>query len=194
MSTPGFYDDLEATLAEAWALLTRGVHDRQAPAHLLCVATTDEHGLPALRTVVLRRCSPQARQLVFHTDTRSAKWRQLERHPALALLVYDPRHKIQLRLSGRAVLEHEGAQIDSLWASLAPMSQHCYGVSQAPGSLAADPQAALQRAAEPAGRAHFGLVTVRVQTLEWLFLAARGHRRARFDWRDDGWEKTWLVP
>jgi pyridoxamine 5'-phosphate oxidase len=194
MSLPGFYDDLEATLAEAWALLARGVHDRHAPAHLLHVASTDEQGLPALRTVVLRRCSPQARQLVFHTDTRSAKWRQLQQRPALALLVYDPRHKIQLRLDGRARLEHEGAEIDSLWASMAPMSRHCYGVSQAPGTAAADPQAALHRAAEPAGRAHFGPVTVQVDALEWLYLAAQGHRRARFDWRDDGWEKTWLVP
>lgn len=196
MSATAFYDDLDASLAQAWALLVRGVHDRHAPAHLLGVATTDAQGLPELRTVVLRRCSPQARQLVFHTDRRSAKWQQLQQRPQLALLVYDPQHKIQLRLRGSARLEHEGAAIDSLWASMAAMSQQCYGVGQPPGTPAPDPHTALAGGCGPAapGRAHFGLVEVEVTSLEWLYLAAAGHRRARFDWQGQGWEKTWLVP
>jgi hypothetical protein len=44
------------------------------------------------------------------------------------------------------------------------------------------------------GRPNFCAVLVRADTLEFLYLDRRGHRRAR--WRRDGeeWAGTWLVP
>jgi hypothetical protein len=45
------------------------------------------------------------------------------------------------------------------------------------------------------GRERFCAVDIEVESLEWLYLAAHGHRRARFRRRGDGSvEAGWLVP
>jgi hypothetical protein len=46
-----------------------------------------------------------------------------------------------------------------------------------------------------AGRAVFRVILLRFDRLDWLELAAAGHRRARFVWRAEGApDATWLVP
>ena len=45
------------------------------------------------------------------------------------------------------------------------------------------------------GYGNFAVVIVRLDSLEWLFLAGEGHRRARFGWvTDGGLTSTWLAP
>jgi hypothetical protein len=41
---------------------------------------------------------------------------------------------------------------------------------------------------------HFSAITLTFARMEWLWLAAEGHRRALFTWTPDGAEATWLVP
>ncbi|MEL7049917.1 MAG: pyridoxamine 5'-phosphate oxidase family protein, partial [Pseudomonadota bacterium] len=92
---PDFYNDLDLTLSQIWRRLERGVADRRSPFHTPTVATMRRaDGLPNLRTVVLRACEHQDRQLTFHTDARSEKCRELRANPAIALHVYDPQAKI----------------------------------------------------------------------------------------------------
>ena len=33
-----------------------------------------------------------------------------------------------------------------------------------------------------------------IKSIEWLYLAAKGHRRAFFDLNNDNVEKKWLIP
>ena len=51
---PPFFDDLDASLAHAWRLLTRGVNDRRSGFHTPAIVTVGLDGAPAMRTVVLR--------------------------------------------------------------------------------------------------------------------------------------------
>jgi 3-hydroxyisobutyrate dehydrogenase len=46
------------------------------------------------------------------------------------------------------------------------------------------------------GRKNFGVIQVRVQSLDWLNLNAHGHRRAKFTYDEAGKmeRSTWLVP
>jgi len=41
---------------------------------------------------------------------------------------------------------------------------------------------------------HFAVIDTRVDFLEWLWLASDGHHRARFEWHEHTWQRTWLVP
>ena len=78
-------------------------------------------------------------------------------------------------------------------------------VIPAPGQAVDAPTSGLEPALEgvkptpeqvaPA-RAHFAVLLVEVQTIEWLYLAHDGHRRAIFDWDPDRnrWDGRWLVP
>ena len=149
-------------------------------------------GSPTIRTVVLRGCDVDARTLRFHTDTRSGKIAELAANPLAAMHFYDAGAKIQLRLGVRLSLL-DGAAYDAAWAATRPMSRECYQVTQAPGSRLDDPYAvAFDAAATQDGEDHFVPVLAAVERMEWLYLAARGHRRALFDFTAD--DMSWLVP
>lgn len=189
---PDWYDDLDGSLAEAWRLLVRGAADRRSPIHTIAVATIDTEGRPSVRTVVLRAVDPDAWRLRFHTDLRSRKLADLARQPTLAILAYHPQAKIQLRLDGRAhVLASEEAS--PIWAEVTPHGRECYRVASAPGTPISS--AAEGAVMDADGRERFCAVDIEVESLEWLYLAAQGHRRARFRRRGDGSvDAGWLVP
>ncbi len=189
---PGFADDLDETLAEAFRLLARGVADRRSSFHTPTLATIAADGAPSLRTLVLRGFDAPSRTLRLHTDARSAKFAELERDPRAALHGYDAGAHIQLRLTGEATLHSGDAEADAAWARATPNSRLVYAQEAAPGTALTDP--ALPPFTGDA-RVHFATVALRFHSLEWLWLAASGHRRARFTW--DGEARTgaeWRAP
>lgn len=190
---PGFADDLEETLAEAFRLLSRGVADRRSSFHTPCLGTVAADGAPRLRTVVLRGFDPASRTLRLHTDRRSGKAAEILGNPAVMLHGYDPAAQVQLRLSGRATLHAEDAVADAAWGASRPFSRLCYAVAEAPGTPCAAPPPAPHD--HEGGRAHFAAVLIVFDRLEWLWLCADGHRRARFAWDAEGRrDACWLVP
>ena len=192
---PAFYDDLEGSLAEAWRLIGRGVADRRSPFHTPAVATTRPDGSPALRTVVLRGAVPAGWTLRFHTDVRSAKFAELRADPRVALHFYDPGRKVQIRIDGRAQLL-TGGPASEIWAAMKPHSRACYRAESGPGKALDAPPPAPHGGAESDewGRENFAVVSVAAARLEWLYLAARGHRRARFERDERRLSATWLAP
>lgn len=187
---PAFADDLAATLAEAFALLARGVADRRSPFHTPTLATIGLDGAPRARTLVLRGFDPAARTLRLHTDARSAKAQEVLADPRAALHAYDARAQVQIRLQGRVTLHRADALADAAWAGSRPFSRMCYAVEPGPGSPAALPPPAPR---DPeAGRAHFTTLLFAFDRLEWLWLDAAGHRRALFTFGPD--DAGWLVP
>lgn len=189
---PGFADDLGETLAEAFRLLARGVADRRHPFHTPTLATIGADGAPRARTLVLRGFEAEARTLRLHTDTRSGKHAELEAEPRCALHAYDAGAQIQLRLTGRARLHRDDWLADAAWAASRPFSRLCYAAPDAPGSPVAAPPAAPR---EGDGRAHFAAIALVFDALDWLWLDATGHRRARFTWHDGAAPRAeWLAP
>lgn len=190
------YDDLAGSCDYAWAMLARGVKDRKSAFHTPAIATLGADGRPSIRTVVLRGCDVADRHLRFHTDKRSGKISELQAHPQAAMHFYDAQVKIQLRLGVR--LETLGPENDAeayraAWQATRPMSRECYQVTQAPGAAIGDPhEVHFDAAATQDGEDHFVPVRAHVETIEWLYLAARGHRRALFDFTQD--KMSWLVP
>lgn len=196
VALPPFYDDLDATLAEAWRLLVSGAGDRRTGFHTPVLASVRGDGRPAARTVVLRSVDPDLRSLRFHTDRRSMKFEELAAEPRVSMHFYDPTAKAQLRVDGLASRHAADELADLAWRQTRPMSRVCYRVSPAPGLPIENPtEAVTEGAGENAdGRENFAAITVAVETIEWLYLAARGHRRARFRWQDGALDATWLVP
>ncbi|HIC79374.1 MAG TPA: pyridoxamine 5'-phosphate oxidase [Kiloniellaceae bacterium] len=196
-----FYDDLDAALAEAWAQLRRGAADRRAAFHTPCLATVRADGTPSARTVVLRAAEQETATLRFHTDRRSAKVSEISDRPAVALHFYDPGRKIQLRVEGHASLHRDDPLAADAWKATRPFSRACYRVPATPGEEIAAPLPAQLGPAQlghaeqgEAGVEHFAAVVVTLRSIEWLYLAAQGHRRARFLRAGRIWEKAWLVP
>jgi pyridoxine/pyridoxamine 5'-phosphate oxidase len=191
---PNYYDDLDAVREEIRTRLIRGVRDRRSAFHLMTLASSDESGRPRLRTVVLRGVDHQLSDVSFHTDARSAKFRELSARPACAMLFYDPRAHIQVRLEGRAQLHREDTVALAAWEKSTPQARRCYAIEPAPGTPIDDPRAAEFAADQPRPRERFVRVVVAIERIEWLYLRAEGHRRAAF--ANDGGRFTahWLVP
>ncbi len=193
--------DLVATLQAAWRPFVAAVAVRRGPFHTPSIATVGAGALPRLRTVVLRDCDAVGWRLRFHTDRRSSKFAELTANPAIALHVYCQPAKLQLRLEGVARLHCDDDVADHAWAGSRPSSRECYAQVAAPGVLLEAPQSDRTpplAAHEPlrAGRENFCAVSIEVHTLEWLYLRAAGHRRARFV-RDAGTGEVasmWLAP
>jgi pyridoxamine 5'-phosphate oxidase len=183
---------LDEVLAEAFALISRGVADRRHAFHTPTLATIGRDGAPEARTLVLRAFDPAGRRIRLHTDRRAGKVAEIAAEPRCALHFYDAKAGLQLRLGGRARVHAGDAIADAAWAGSRAMSRMCYAVEPAPGSPVPAPPPAPQ---DPeAGRPNFAVILLRFDRLELLDLAATGHRRARFDWRDGVQSATWLVP
>lgn len=195
---PGFYDDLDATLGEAWTRLEQGADDRESLFHTPNVAIIGGDGTPGIRTLVLRAADRHPRQLRFHTDLRSSKVLDLRANPRIGLHAYDPESKIQLRLSCWAETDATGDMAEKAWRNSPMMSRANYRAPAGPGTPIASPyEAAVGDPDHPdEGRENFCVVLCTVLELEFLYLASAGHRRARFSWDDAGdlVTATWLAP
>ena len=195
----GFYDSLPATLDETWSRLARGAADRRSGFHTAQLATIGADGAPRVRTLVLRGVERGTRLLRLHTDRRSTKAAEIVAEPRVELHLYDAKAKIQLRVRGAATLHADDAAADAAWGATGAGSRVCYRGPSPGAPLDApqegDPPETARNPVDPEwGRNAFATIHVSAARLEWLYLAARGHRRAVFSWSGDGWEGRWLAP
>lgn len=200
-----FLNDLSLSHQEAWQLIERGAADRHSPLHTLAVATVTSEGTASQRIMVLRASDRANRQLRFNTDLRASKVSDIGHDSSISVLGYHPQAKVQLRLTGKAVVQTAGDDVETAWAQASLYGQRCYLADPAPGSVVDAPTSGLDPAVQgvkpspeqvrPA-RGNFAILLVEVELVEWLYLAHSGHRRARFEWNwaASRWDGSWLVP
>jgi hypothetical protein len=172
-----------------WELLEEGVQRASSPFHTPALATSSSAGAE-VRTVVLRHADPQARTISCHTDWRSPKRRQIERDPRISWLFYDPDRKVQLRLRGSARLHKGDDYARGRWAQSNTRGRVCYSALLAPGTLVEAPPGAPK---DPeSGWNNFAVLVCTLHAMDFLYLSATGHRRARLRWEGDAWSASWL--
>ena len=195
-SPPALYDDLQLSLAEAWRLLGEGVVQSDSAFHQPIVATTALDGSADARVMVLRQVDVDARWLQFHSDLRAGKVHELRHDDRAMVVAYDARAKVQLRVSGCFAVHHDDTVATAAWEATRRFSRQCYRIAQQPGSVLAHPREAdFQPDADAdCGREHFAVLRLAVTRIEWLYLAAGGHRRAAFDCQGENWQLHWLTP
>lgn len=199
---PDFYNDLDHSLQRAFELLSDAVGNRRAPSHTPVISSIvkDENGdlVPSSRVVVLRAFDVAQRSFRFHTDFRSDKILHLKSIPKACGVFYDPAEKMQLRLTGTCTVENEGPLADKAWEETRPFSRECYRIEPGSGAQIDTGSAYIEqplRDEHDPGREHFCAVEIQFNTLEWLYLASQGHRRARFSWDQNGLlTSRWLAP
>ena len=195
--------DLNAIEADCWQRLLDAVPDFKNPFHTAVVANANEHGVN-LRTVVLRKTEPEKKELFFHADIRSGKWKELKADNNISWLFYSHEARIQIRLAGKATLHHTDDVADQVWAESKMSSRKIYSGEAGPSSLSDSPTSGLPPqfdVADPtpkeseAGRKNFGVVAASINWMEWLWLNSKGHRRASFHYLDQrDFNANWLVP
>jgi pyridoxamine 5'-phosphate oxidase len=198
-------ETLELRLNEAWALILDGANNRHSPCHTPVIATTGADGSLQQRVMVLRSADNDTRQLRFHTDIRAHKVNEISASNTVSILFYDAAAKVQLRLSGIGKTRTEGADIDTIWQKADRFARRCYMAEPAPGSVADEPTSGLPKWVQGIkpeevdlvhARVNFAILHIEINRIEWLYLAATGHRRARWEWNSEMriWDGRWLVP
>lgn len=202
--TPDFYDDLALSLKTAKQLVADGALNRQTAAHHPVIGSVDEHGNPHQRVMILRQVDWTSRLLRLHTDMRTDKITQLKNNGFVSAIIYDEPAKLQIRMSGIASIASDDIR-DAAWNSSTTFARRCYMAEGAPGASSTFPTSGLPRWIEgkqpdeaqlASARSNFAVLLIKVDRIEWLYLANAGHRRARWCWddADQKWSGTWLIP
>ena len=197
---PAYYEDFSEIKKKIWLMLDDAVTNRSSQFRIptfICGNQSDFDG----RIVVLRKSDQSNNRLQFHSDIRSDKIEKLKKNPNAAMLFYDKEEKIQVRLKVECIVNHNNNVTKESWSKTQHISRKCYLVDNGPGTESDIPTSGLKPELDnfeftmeqsEEGYKNFTVIQCKVKSIEWLYLAAKGHRRARFDIETN--KDTWLVP
>jgi len=195
-----YYEDFKEIEKKIWDLLSSAVSDRNSEFRtpvFICGNNNDLDG----RVVVLRKASQQNNFIQYHSDIRSSKIEKIKKNPICSILFYGKQEKIQLRLKAECTVHFNDEITKESWKNTGHISRKCYLVTNGPGTVSVTPTSGLDdkfdnfnytKEESETGYKNFCVIRCKVKSIEWLYLAAKGHRRAIFDLENN--KKSWLVP
>ena len=197
---PAYYENFDEIIKKIWLMLDDAIINRGSQFRIptfICGDQSDFDG----RIVVIRK-SDQINNIVqFHSDIRSDKIEKLKKNSKAAMLFYDKEEKIQVRLKVECVVNYKNNITKESWSKTQHIGRKCYLVDNGPGSESETPTSGLKPELDnfeftmkqsEEGYKNFTVIQCKIKSIEWLYLAAKGHRRARFDLETK--KDTWLVP
>ena len=197
---PSYYEDFNGIKAKIWSMLDNAIKDRSSQFRIpvfICGSQDDFDG----RIVVLRKSDQSNNLIQYHSDIRSNKIAKLRNNKNASMLFYDKDEKIQVRLKVECTVNHDNEITKESWLKTGHMSRKCYLVDNGPGTESPSPTSGLKPELDnfeftmkqsEAGYKNFTVIQCKIQNMEWLYLAAKGHRRAKFDLENN--KEHWLVP
>ena len=151
--------------------------------------STHGYPFPKQRTMVLRGFD--FHKLVFFTDHRSDKCKELRANPHVSVHCYSNKHRVQIQFHGIGKLDMSH-RLFKQWSHTALQNPMDYSTLETPGTKTDHcntPQYDTSLASQ-----HFVPMLVDIQELHLLVLDTP-HKRCR--WvrkKNDTWLKEWLVP
>jgi len=197
---PAYYENFEEIKKKIWLMLDDAITNRASPFRIpvfICGDQSDFDG----RIVVLRKSNQSNNVVQYHSDIRSDKISKLKNNKNAAMLFYDKEEKIQVRLKVECVINHNNKITKESWLKTGHMSRKCYLVESGPGTETSSPTSGLKSELDnfkfsmeqsEEGYKNFTVIQCKIKNMEWLYLAAKGHRRARFEL--DNNKEYWLIP
>ena len=197
---PAYYENFEEIKNKYWSMLEDAVSNRASSFRIpvfICSYQDEVDG----RIVVLRKSDRENNLLQFHTDFRSPKVEILKNNNKASLLFYDKEEKIQLRVKVNCEINNQNSITEESWKKTQHISRRCYLTDSPPGTSSENPTSGMISKLEDFdytmeqsenGYRNFTVIKCNIRSIEWLYLAAKGHRRAMFDIENK--EESWLVP
>ena len=197
---PAYYEDLAEIQNKYWSMLDDAVTNRSSPFRIPVFMSSDNNEIDG-RIVVLRKSDRENNLLQFHTDLRSPTVNILKNNNNASLLFYDKEEKIQLRVKVECEINNQNSVTEISWKKTQHISRRCYLTDSPPGTVSENPTSGMISKLEDFdytmeqsedGYKNFTVIKCYIKSIEWLYLAAKGHRRAKFDFKTN--INTWLVP
>ncbi len=197
---PAYYENFKEIKKKIWSMLDEAVTNRDSQFRIpvfICGNQKDFDG----RIVVLRKSDQSNNLIHFHSDIRSDKISKLKSNKNASMLFYDKEEKIQVRLKIECTINHNNKITEESWSKTGHISRKCYLVDNGPGTESTTPTSGLKSELDnfeftmeqsEEGYKNFTVIQCKIKIIEWLYLAAKGHRRARFDLINN--KESWLVP
>ena len=197
---PAYYEDFKEIKKKIWSMLDDAVTNRSSQFRIPIFICGDQKDFDG-RIVVLRKSDQSNNLLQFHSDIRSDKITKLKNNKNASMLFYDKEEKIQVRLKVECIINHNNEITKESWSKTGHISRKCYLVNNGPGTESKNPTSGLKPELDnfeftmeqsEEGYKNFTVIQCKIKSIEWLYLAAKGHRRARFEL--DNNKEYWLVP
>ena len=197
---PAYYEDFNEIKKKIWSMLNDSITNRNSQFRIpvfVCGDLEDFDG----RIIVLRKSDQLNNILQFHSDIRSNKIIKLRNNKNASMLFYDKDEKIQVRIKAECTINHNNEITKDSWSKTGHISRKCYLVENGPGTESLTPTSGLKPELDnfdftmeqsEEGYKNFTVIQCKIKIIEWLYLAAKGHRRARFEEYNN--KKYWLVP
>ena len=198
--TVPYYEDFVEIKKKIWSMLNNAVKDRNSQFRIPVFSCGNNDNIES-RIVVLRKSDENNNIVQFHSDIRSDKIDILKKNPKASFLFYDKELKIQVRLKVDAIINHNNNVTQQSWEKTQHISRKCYLVDNGPGTISDEPTSGLKpeldnfnytKEQSEEGYKNFTVIQCKIKSIEWLYLAAKGHRRARFDLENG--RENWLIP
>ena len=197
---PKYYDNINEIQNKYWSMLDEAVYNRSSPFRIPVFMCSNQNQIDG-RIVVLRGSDRKNNLLQFHTDFRSSKVDILKKNNKASLLFYDKEEKIQLRVKVDCEINNQNSTTEISWKKTQHISRRCYLTDSPPGTVSDNPTSGMISQLEDfdytmeqseQGYKNFTVINCKINSIEWLYLAAKGHRRAKFDFKNN--KNSWLVP
>jgi len=174
---------------EAWKSLKEAASGKDHSFNFCTLATIGKNTSVKQRTVILRGIT-EDKSLLFYTDLRSNKIKQIKENSKANGLFYDPKSQVQLIFKGEILIHKNGEVWENHRNKIDGKSVNNYNTLLAPGKPIKNPLSV-----ERSDKLHFGLLEFKPVRLEYLKLRQDStHLRARFRLENDVWKQTFLVP
>ena len=197
---PAYYENFSEIKKKIWLMLDNAITNRSSQFRIPTFICGEQSNFDG-RIVVLRKSDQKNNIVQFHSDIRSDKIEKLKKNSKAAMLFYDKEEKIQVRLKVECVINHNNDVTKDSWSKTQHISRKCYLVDSGPGTVSDIPTTGLKpeldnfdysKEQSEEGYKNFTVIQCKIKSIEWLYLAAKGHRRAKFDLEKD--KEYWLVP
>ena len=195
-----YYEDFNEIKKKIWSMLNDAVTNRNSQFRIPIFICGDQSNFDG-RIVVLRKSDQQNNLVQFHSDIRSDKIEKLKKNTKASMLFYDKEEKIQVRLKVECMVNHNNEITKESWSKTQHISRKCYLIDNGPGTESDTPTSGLKpeldnfeftKEQSEEGYKNFTVIQCKIKSIEWLYLAAKGHRRAKFDLETK--KNIWLVP
>ena len=183
--------------------LIRGVKDRKHTFHTPVFCNIGDQKAIESRVVVLREFDSNNMILNFHTDFRSPKIADLMQNNNSLFVFYDQKLKVQLRIKTISSINNQNIITEKMWERTKLVSRKCYLTQKSPSSVTSLPEDGIDdtlKGKEPTleesekGYKNFTVVQNKIYQIDWLYLAASGHRRLKIILKDSIPSFNWIIP
>jgi 3-hydroxyisobutyrate dehydrogenase len=191
----------ELYIEDIYAGLKAAVVDAKHNWHDFCFANVNSQSSPEARVVILRDFCENSRNIIFHTDVRSAKCSQIAQNPESVALFYDRASKIQLKFKGTSKLHYKDDIAYKRWEKTTLTGRRTYLKHHSPGSVISKddhilPDQFLSHTPNidqsEAGFENFAVVVFNFYSLEILKLHHKGNECFKAIW-DKGQETFYRL-